>query len=347
MIAIKQKQGTVNIFNIKNGNFIQSLFKYRDINQDYGESLAFSQNGDLLAHGFFNTINIWKILDGTLIRTITGTFKCIDFLAFSANDEFLTSGSENNTINIWSVPDGTLVRTTTNLFNGYANDLYNNYSSISSDGKFIALITNDYQYVEIWNILELSRVYSFRLDLNFYSPLRKSPIIFSVDNKLLAIRYKTTIELRKLDGTLERTINAHLNFIDSIVFSPNNEFLASYGDKIIKIWKTSDGTLIQTLNGFTNEYDEIQMSFINSKYLVSISYYNRFKIWKISDGTLIHTFCISCVDNICNRTTNCCIMNQSYLQNKINELQNEMITLQNEIDEKKKILNDENFIDNK
>jgi WD40 repeat protein len=333
MIAIKQLQGQINIFNIKNGNFIQSLFKCNYVDHNYLESIAFSQNGDLLAHGFFNTINIWKILDGTLIRTITGTFECVDFLAFSANDELLISGSGNNLINIWSVSNGTLIRTITNLFNGYANDLYNNYSNISSDGKFIALITNDYQHIEIWNILELSRVYSFKIDSDDIFN-----ITFSIDNKLLAIRHRITIELRKLDGTLERTINAHLYYINSIIFSPNNEFLASYGDKVIKIWKTSDGTLIQTLN---DEFDEMQMSFINNKYLVSISG-EKFKIWKISDGTIIHTFFISCYIN----KKNYCIANQSYLQNKINELQNEIITLQNEIDEKKKFLNDEIFFDN-
>ena len=52
-----------------------------------------------------------------------------------------------------------------------------------------------------------------------------------------------------LFGARSKTLSGHTDHVYSLSFSPNGQTLAlGSADKTVKLWKTSDGTLLQTLD---------------------------------------------------------------------------------------------------
>ena len=77
-------------------------------------SVVFSPDGRLLASGSNDyTIKLWRVSDGSLVRTLTGHTSWVYSVSFSPDGRLLASGSNDNTIKLWRVADGSLVRTLT------------------------------------------------------------------------------------------------------------------------------------------------------------------------------------------------------------------------------------------
>jgi WD40 repeat protein len=67
-------------------------------------SVAFSPDGKTLASGSYdNTIKLWRVSDGRLMKTLTGHGSSVLSVAFSPDGKTLASGSEDNTIKLWGV----------------------------------------------------------------------------------------------------------------------------------------------------------------------------------------------------------------------------------------------------
>lgn len=70
------------------------------------ESLAFNQNGQILASGssYQSTlIEIWSVTNGEKLRNLEGHLRGVNFLAFSANNQLLASASYDGTIRLWGI----------------------------------------------------------------------------------------------------------------------------------------------------------------------------------------------------------------------------------------------------
>ena len=112
----------------------------------YGvESLAINPSGTLLASGasfFDNTIKLWSLPDGTLLKTLEGHTDSVDSLAISPDGTLLASGSDDNTIKLWSLPDGALLKTLASNVTSVA---------ISPDGTLLASGNND-NTIKLWSL---------------------------------------------------------------------------------------------------------------------------------------------------------------------------------------------------
>jgi len=81
-------------------------------------SVAFSPDGRFIASGATdNLIRIWRVSDGTLVRTLAGHTDYVRAVEFSPDGVTLASGAggfnapDDHTIKIWRVSDGALLRT--------------------------------------------------------------------------------------------------------------------------------------------------------------------------------------------------------------------------------------------
>ena len=64
--------------------------------------VAFSPDGQTLASGSWdNTVRLWRVSDGILLRTLEGHTDPVLSVAFSPDGQTLASGSRDKTVRLW------------------------------------------------------------------------------------------------------------------------------------------------------------------------------------------------------------------------------------------------------
>ena len=63
-----------------------------------------------------NTIGLWRVSSGELIKTLTGHRDYVRTVAYSPDGEYLASGSADSSIRLWRVSSGELIKTLTGNF---------------------------------------------------------------------------------------------------------------------------------------------------------------------------------------------------------------------------------------
>ncbi len=67
--------------------------------------VAFSKDGNTLATGSYDqTVRLWRLVDGALLKTLSGHGSYVTDLAFSPSGELLASSSYDGTVILWGIP---------------------------------------------------------------------------------------------------------------------------------------------------------------------------------------------------------------------------------------------------
>ena len=75
---------------------------------------------------------MWRVSSGERIKTLTGHFRGATSVVFSADGEYLASGSYDKTIGVWRVSSGERIKTLTGHFRGVTSVVF------SADGEYLA-----------------------------------------------------------------------------------------------------------------------------------------------------------------------------------------------------------------
>ena len=74
--------------------------------------VAFSPNGHILASGSAdNTVKLWDISTGKVLRTFTGHTDWVWSVAFSPDSHSIASASQDETIKLWEAKTGDCLKT--------------------------------------------------------------------------------------------------------------------------------------------------------------------------------------------------------------------------------------------
>lgn len=108
--------------------------------------LAFSPHGLMLAASCPDrTIRVWRVSDGTLLRTLERVAGAMLSVAWSPDGKLLASGTTEGDVQLWRVADATLLRT----LQGHRNRVSS--VSFSPDGKLLGSASHD-GTVMLWGI---------------------------------------------------------------------------------------------------------------------------------------------------------------------------------------------------
>jgi hypothetical protein len=116
-------------------------------------SVSFSPDGKILASGSWdNTIKLYSMPDGLLLKTLEGHTHDVESVCFSPDGKILASGSSDKTIKLWSIPDGELLKTL-EAHTGFVRSI-----SFSPDGKILASGSAD-STIRLWTMPDGKPVY--------------------------------------------------------------------------------------------------------------------------------------------------------------------------------------------
>lgn len=244
-------------------------------------TVAFSPDGLFgAAAGEDNTVGLWQLSDGQMIRTFEGHSSPIRSITFSPDGSMLASGSADKTVRLWSVKDGSeIYQTELDAIEGVA---------FSPDGTLLAVggWASAISLFKITDQMELEEIETFSAGI-------VNCLAFSPDGKFLAAGcYDTNILLWTVsDGELVRTLEGHTNFVFAVAFSPDGQMLASGGGdstSIIRIWRVNDGRQLDMLQGHTNFIHGVAFH-PEGKMLASGSADSTARIWRMGDGATLYT----------------------------------------------------------
>jgi len=243
-------------------------------------SVAFSADGEILASGSDdNTVKLWEIASGRLLRTIEGHSDDVTSVAFSLDGKTLASGGEDNVVKLWEVASGRFLR----IIEGHSN--YVTSVAFSVDGKTLASGSLD-NTVKLWGVTSGRLLHT--LDGHSYNV---NSVTFSSDGKTLASgRGDGVVKLWEVaSGRLLRTIEGHSDDVRSVAFSVDGKTLASGSlDKTVKLWGVTSGRLLHTLYGHSYNVNSVAFS-SDGKTLASGSQDKTVKLWEVASGRLLRT----------------------------------------------------------
>lgn len=248
--------------------------------QSFVNDLTVSPDGQRLISGSADqTIKVWDLATGNLLRTLTGHTSFINHLAISPDGKLLVSASADKTIKIWELATGKLLRTLAGHAN-YVDDL-----AIAPDGQTLVSTGAD-DTIRIWDLTSAREKYALTGHSGFINAIAIAPdgttlVSGSADKTIKVWNLKTGKELHTLVG--------HTNFINTLAINPDGETLASgSADKTIKIWNLKTGQLLRTLSGHTSFINNLAIS-PDGQFLASSSADKTIKIWELTTGKLLHT----------------------------------------------------------
>ncbi|MEZ2246871.1 hypothetical protein [Microcoleus sp.] len=252
--------------------------------------LAITPDGQTLVSGSDNnTIKIWQLSTGQLLRTLTGHDtghdKAVRSLAISPDGQNIVSGSSDKTIKIWQLSTGQELRTLT----GHSDSILS--LAISPDGQNIVSGSSD-DTIKIW---QLSTGQELRT-LTGHSDSIFSLAISPDGQNIVSGSSDDTIKIWQLSTGQElRTLTGHSSGVWSLAISPDGQNIVSgSSDKTIKIWQLSTGQELRTLTGHSCGVCSLAISPDGQNIVSGSGQFimccdKTIKIWQLSTGQLLRT----------------------------------------------------------
>jgi WD40 repeat protein len=214
-------------------------------------TLDLSKDGKKLAAGGFDRlVRVWDISDGIenagLDQTIENHVDCVFSVAFSSDGKWLLTASRDKTVKIWDL------NAKESLLTFPDHQQYAWGATLNNDGT-VGLSVGEDGNLRSWRATDKDkqlgkqiRIYGKHDKAIFKMSLYRGP-----KNPVLATAGDDgTVKLWQPDkGTLLKTLTGQKGWVIALAISGNGELVASgTGEGEIRIWHTSDGSLVQAFN---------------------------------------------------------------------------------------------------
>jgi WD40 repeat protein len=248
-----RKDGQIRVWtsttgSLKNAFKIQTLSCYSIYDQvnisTTLKSISVLPNSDLVTlnecydgYGDKN-IYVFDSNNGQLKRVIQNEFGSFYMFAILSNGYLATVQSTQNMnrqLKIMDFNNESLQRAMPLLELSPRNlvEYQNEFLAISGENK-----------IQIWNIFETSIDQVFTINSSFITSYGHYLASISADKGSIDI-------ISVLDGAISKTLVAHIDQINAIIFMPNGDLVSASSDRTIKVWDITQGLVKKTLYGHT------------------------------------------------------------------------------------------------
>ncbi len=254
---------------------------------DWVSDLAIANDGQTLISGSFDqTIKLWNLRNGQLIRTLCERGGEIYAIALKQDGKTLIGGSSDQTIKLWDIESGKSIYTFWE-YSGSVRSVALSPNSPNAQNKGAILASGNFDHtVKIWHLetrelIETLEGHSGSVGAVAFSPIPPSP---PYQGGILASG--------SADGTIKiwdwerknllQTFSGDLGAIADRAFSPNGQILASgSSDKTVKLWHIPTGNRIAVLKGHQGAVTSVVIS-PDGETLISGSADATIQIWHLT-----------------------------------------------------------------
>lgn len=245
------------------------------------QCLAFSPDGLLLATGAggslrsggpsdVNTVQLWKVADGTLVKTLAGHTDAIGSLAFAPDSRVLATSSRDKTVRVWDIVSGTQLST----FNGNKSSI--DSLAISSDYRL--LVGADFYGITIWD----AKTGAVLRNIKGHTKAVTCVVFKPGSTTLASASYDKTIKLwDTTSGTELSVLKGTVDPVKTMSFSKNGKLFAFGQWNFAKLWDLKGGVGSFDLGGPNSEISSLAFS-PDSAALVTAG--DRLRLWDITRG---------------------------------------------------------------
>ena len=261
--------------------------------------VAFSSDGARIASASRDeTVKLWDVATGHLIRTFEGHTSHVNAVAFSHDGAAVLSGSGNQytsgateddrTLRLWNVTTGQLIR----IFEGHTSSV--NSVAFSPDGTRV-LSGSGYQVstdparnertLRLWDVTTGQMLRTIEGHQGAVLSVAFSPdgarIVSGSSDKTIVLWDATT-------GRLLRKLEGHAGSVNSVAFSPDgSRLLSGSKDKTLRLWDASTGQLLRSFEGHTADVWSVAFSPDGARAL-SGSQDRSLRLWDVATGQALH-----------------------------------------------------------
>ena len=320
-LATGCRDRSVKVWRLADGTLVSS----RSDHAQQVNAVAFSPDGQWLASASNDrTAKLYRTSDWGLERTLTGHTNVVLSLAFSPESVRLATGSWDQTIRLWNVPGGSLALSLVHgsnvasvafapdgriLASGARDGSIKLWDPDPKRGTLIDTLLGHTALVLTLafspnNQMLASGSWYPEYAIRFWGPAGRetidrivtnhsssiSELIFATDRRLISGGDTTARFWDGLNGGFLGAINATAS-VTTMALSPDGQLIALPGaNHTVKIYRASDGTLVQTLVGHTQDITGLAFSH-DGNLLASGAFFDGnndvIKLWNVSNWTLV------------------------------------------------------------
>ena len=297
-------------------------FKAFEGHTDAVRSAVFSDDGTLLLSGSQdNTVRVWEIATGQMLRTFRGHGGRVQAAVFLPKGDRILSASHDQTVREWSIDKYEEIRTLQGVvLNGHTDAVLD--ATFSADQTQIVTASRD-RTARLWNTstgqpgLTLSEGHSYLASTAIFFPGGKKLLTAAVDNTARIWDVTTGGQIQRLDhsgrsaaatvssnarwvatgsddksailwdattGTRLKKLEAHQSEVTAVAFSPNDLLLATGDTKgHVKLWNVEAGRVVANLDGHSRRISAIRFSNDGTRVLTA-SGDNTVGQWDVTSG---------------------------------------------------------------
>jgi WD40 repeat protein len=234
-----------------------------------------------------NNIAIYRVSDGSLIRTLTGHTAGVQALAFSSDSSLLASASSDGVVNVWRMSDFSVQRNLTVQVNGSAVTTVR-VLGISPDNQTLA--TGDTGAVRLWDIGTGNPLSTISDGISCGDNCGEL-LDFTPDGKWLVVGGSdSSVRLWSVPGgTAFPYAPGDTAAITSVAYSPDGSLVATGStDQTVKVRSAVDGRVLATLTGHSGAVTSVAFA-PGGNLLASASTDQTVKLWSTTNYSLVQT----------------------------------------------------------